>query len=73
MPYNLNPDFGCPDEDLVILKMLCEFWLEFLFWGREIVNLFCISYTGRVKRCILNKTAEFLQVNKYNAFTYFYC
>ena len=31
MPYKLNPDVGCPDEDLVIRKMLCEFWLEFLF------------------------------------------
>jgi len=22
MPDNLTPDFGCPDEDLVVLKML---------------------------------------------------
>lgn len=71
MPDNLNPNFGCPDEDLVILQSLYEFWLEFLFWGREIINLYYVTYTGRVKQCILNKTAEFLPVNKYNAFNYF--
>jgi len=25
MPDNLAPDFGCPDEDLVVLKMLYVF------------------------------------------------
>lgn len=65
---NLSLEFGCPDEDLIILKMLYEFWLEFLFWGREIMKLFYIY--GHVKQCILNKTAEFLPVSKYNALTY---
>ena len=47
--------------------MLLDFWLKCCVLSREIMNLFYI-YSG-VKQCILNKTSDFLTVNKHNTFT----